>query len=131
MVNIVIVSHSKRLAQGLMELASQMKSDDCQIALAAGIDDPDNPIGTDAAKIMAAIEEVYSPDGVVVMVDLGSAILSAETALELLDPAISERVRISRAPLVEGTIGAVVAASGGDSLEGVLAEADLAYSLKG
>ena len=130
MVNIVIVSHSEKLAQGLLELATQMKSEQCQIVLAAGVDDPDNPIGTDAVKIMMAIESVYSPAGVVVMVDLGSAILSAETALELLAPEISANVKISRAPLVEGTIGAVVAASSGDSLETVLAEADLAYQAK-
>lgn len=130
MVNVVLVSHSEKLALGLAELAGQMKSDACQIAVAAGIDDPDNPIGTDAVKIMQAIETVFSPDGVVVMVDLGSAILSAETALDLLDPALADKVRISRAPLVEGTIGAVVAASAGDNLDEVLAEANLAYEAK-
>lgn len=59
-------------------------SDNCKIAIAAGIDDPQNPIGTDAVKVMEAIESVADADHVLVMMDMGSALLSAETALELL-----------------------------------------------
>ncbi|MGQ7157556.1 hypothetical protein ACUODF_49385, partial [Escherichia coli] len=59
MVNLVIVSHSSRLGEGVGELARQMlMSDSCKIAIAAGIDDPQNPIGTDAVKVMEAIESV-------------------------------------------------------------------------
>lgn len=126
MINFVIVSHSEKIAQGVVDLASQMKAPECKIIAAGGIDDPNNPIGTDAVKIMQAIESAYTPDGVVVFVDLGSAILSTQTAVELLDPTIAENVKISSAPLVEGAISAVVAASGGDNLESVLAEAALA-----
>lgn len=129
MVNFVIVSHSAKLAEGVVELAGQMKGD-CTLVAAGGIDDADNPIGTDAVKIMQAIEQVFTDDGVVVMVDLGSAILSAETALELLDRRISDKVKICLAPLVEGTIGAVVAAASGDDLDSVLKEAGLAYEAK-
>ncbi|MGV6988473.1 dihydroxyacetone kinase phosphoryl donor subunit DhaM [Testudinibacter sp. P80/BLE/0925] len=130
MVNLVFVSHSAKLAEGLYELALQMRADNCQIALAAGIDDPHNPIGTDAVKIMQAIERVYSPDGVLVLVDLGSAILSTQTALELLEAEMAANVTISAAPLVEGAIGAVVAASGGDPLAAVEQEACLALEAK-
>ena len=85
MVNLVIVSHSSRLGEGVGELARQMlMSDSCKIAIAAGIDDPQNPIGTDAVKVMEAIESVADADHVLVMMDMGSALLSAETALELL-----------------------------------------------
>lgn len=85
MVNLVIVSHSSRLGEGVGELARQMlMSDSCKIAIAAGIDDPHNPIGTDAVKVMEAIESVADADHVLVMMDMGSALLSAETALELL-----------------------------------------------
>ncbi len=126
MINFVIVSHSEKIAQGVVDLASQMKAPECKIIAAGGIDDPNNPIGTDAVKIMQAIESAYTPDGVVVFVDLGSAILSTQTAVELLDPTIAENVKISSAPLVEGAISAVVAASGGDNLESVLAEAAIA-----
>lgn len=63
--------------------------DSCKIAIAAGIDDPQNPIGTDAVKVMEAIESVADADHVLVMMDMGSALLSAETALELLAPEIA------------------------------------------
>ena len=66
-------------------------SDSCKIAIAAGIDDPQNPIGTDAVKVMEAIESVADADHVLVMMDMGSALLSAETALELLAPEIAAK----------------------------------------
>lgn len=75
----------------------------CKLAIAAGIDDPDNPIGTDPIKVMEAIESVADTDHVLVMMDIGGALLSAETATELLDPTIAAKVRLCAAPLVEGT----------------------------
>ncbi|HDL7189951.1 TPA: dihydroxyacetone kinase subunit DhaM [Yersinia enterocolitica] len=123
MVNLVVVSHSALLAQGVAELAQQMTQGGCQLAVAAGVDDVDHPIGTDAIKVMEAIESVYSPSGVLVLMDLGSALLSAETALELLDPEMARNVQLCAAPLVEGTLAAVVAASSGASLAEVRAEA--------
>ncbi|MDY4280478.1 MAG: dihydroxyacetone kinase phosphoryl donor subunit DhaM [[Pasteurella] mairii] len=130
MVNLVLVSHSQKLAEGLADITRQMAGEGCKIAVAAGIDDTNNSIGTDATKIMSAIEEVYSPDGVVIFVDLGSAILSAETALDLLDPEITKHVVISYASLVEGAFAAAVSAAGGDDLQTVLAEANTAATLK-
>lgn len=130
MVNLVIVSHSEKLGKGVAEITRQMAQGGCQIAVAAGIDDPDNPIGTDAVKIMTAIEEVYSEDGVIIFVDLGSAILSAETAIDLLEPKKAANVVISYAPLVEGAFAAAVSASAGDDLPNVLREANEAAALK-
>lgn len=130
MVNFVIVSHSHKIAEGVVDLVSQMKAKECKVIAAGGVDDENNPIGTDAVKIMQAIEEAYSDDGVLVFVDLGSAILSAETALDLLDPKVSEKVTLCYAPLVEGAIAAVVAASSGDSVENILAEANSAAEVK-
>ena len=69
MVGIVFVSHSARLAEGVKELADQMVQDKVPLAIAGGIDDPENPIGTDAMKVLEAIEAVYSDDGVVVLMD--------------------------------------------------------------
>ncbi|HDL3364016.1 TPA: PTS mannose transporter subunit IID, partial [Mannheimia haemolytica] len=112
------------------EILAQMAQGGCKIALAGGIEDTSNPIGTDAVKIMQAIESVFSPDGVIVFVDLGSAILSTQTAIDLLEPELAEKVIISYAPLVEGAFAAVVAASAGDSLEAVLNEANEAAALK-
>ena len=91
MVSIIIVSHSKRLAQGIVELATQMVQGSVKIEIAAGINDPENPIGTDTIAIIDAIEKVYCDDGVLLMVDMGSAILSAEMALEMIDPDQAEK----------------------------------------
>lgn len=130
MVNIVVVSHSAKLADGVAELAAQMTQNGCRLVVAAGVDDPDHPIGTDAIKVMQAIEEVFDPSGVLIMMDLGSALLSTETALELLDPEMSARVKACSAPIVEGTLAAVVAASAGASLVEVEREAQSALQAK-
>lgn len=122
MIGIVVVSHSATLAAGLQALADQMGSP-ARLLLAAGVDDPENPIGTDAIAVMSAIEQADDGSGVLVLMDLGSALLSAETALELLPAELSARVRLSPAPLVEGTLAAVVAAGAGLSLDEVAAEA--------
>jgi phosphocarrier protein FPr len=94
-----------------------------QIAAAGGIDDPDNPIGTDAMKVHEAIQSVYSDDGVVVLVDLGSAIMSTEMAVEFLPEEQQANVRLCGAPLVEGAIAASVQASVGGTLDQVCEEA--------
>ncbi|ATA20599.1 PTS hybrid protein [Gibbsiella quercinecans] len=131
MINIVVVSHSAQLARGVQELAQQMmRADGCQLALAAGVDDEEHPIGTDAVKVMDAINSVAQGDGIVVLMDLGSALLSAETALELLEPAVAAKVKLCSAPLVEGTLAAVVAANAGAPLAQVLAEAQGALQAK-
>ena len=84
MIGLVLVSHSARLAEGVAELAAQMAGPDVRIAAAGGLDQPGSPLGTDAALVAAAIERAWSPDGVLVLMDLGSAVLSAELALDLL-----------------------------------------------
>lgn len=130
MVGIVIVSHSKNLALGLKELASQMVKGTVNIEIAAGIDDPENPLGTDPMQIYHAIERVYSDDGVVIFMDLGSAILSAEMAIEFLSEAQQHHVKLSDAPLVEGVISAVIQASVGGTIEQVLREAKATLTAK-
>ncbi|MCT7952427.1 phosphoenolpyruvate--protein phosphotransferase [Ancylothrix sp. C2] len=123
MIGIVIVSHSKKLAEGVQELANQMAQGRVRLAVAAGIDDPDNPLGTDAMQVYQAIESVWDGGGVVVLMDLGSALMSAEMALEFLSEEKRSNVRLCEAPLVEGTMAAVVAASAGGDIEKVLLEA--------
>ncbi len=119
MVSIVIISHSRRLAEGVRELAEQMTRGQVKIAIAGGVDDAENPIGTDFQAVWSAIEEVYSDDGVLVLMDLGSAILSAESALELFTPEQQSKIQLCAAPLVEGTMAAAVQASSGASLAAV------------
>ena len=130
MVGLVIVSHSARLAEGVRELAEQMTQGRVPLAIAGGIDDPDNPIGTDAMKVMEAIDAVYSDDGVVVLMDLGSALLSAETALDFLPDEQRAHVFLSKAPLVEGAMAAAVQAMVGAPVAMVLAEAESALAVK-
>src|SRR2546425_8499137 len=116
-VGLVIVSHSTQLAAGVAELAGQMTQGKVPIAPAGGAGD--NILGTSADKILAAIQAIDGPDGVLVLLDLGSAVLAAEMALELLDSEQQQRVLLSFAPLVEGAIAAAVEASLGHSLSEV------------
>ena len=92
-----------------------------ELRIAAGLDE--QTFGTDAMAVADAITAVDGPDGVLVLLDLGSAVLSAEMALELVDPELHDRVRLSPAPLVEGLVAAVVLAAGGASLDEAAAEA--------
>ncbi len=130
MVGIVVVTHSAVLGQGVKELAEQMTQGRVPLAVAGGIDDPDHPIGTDPMRVMAAIEEVQQGDGVLVLMDLGSALMSAETALDLLSPEVAAQVRLCPAPLVEGVMAAAVQASIGADLDTVLREAQSALAAK-
>src|ERR1700691_4192631 len=123
MVGIVIVSHSARLADGVVELAREMAGPDVAIVAAGGLDLPDRPLGTDAALIERAIDEAWGDDGVLVLMDLRSAVMSAEMAAEMLPDDRRSRVLLCEAPLVEGAVAAAVAARLGDPLDQVAAEA--------
>jgi dihydroxyacetone kinase phosphotransfer subunit len=127
LVGIVVVSHSAQIAAGTVELARQMAGDDLRIEAAGGT--ADGSLGTDAAAIMAAIVAADGGAGVLVLMDLGSAVLATQTALELLGADVAARVRLSRGPLVEGAVVAAVQASVGDDLAAVLAAAEEAASL--
>ena len=100
------------------------------IELAGGIEAPAPALGTDVARVVEAIERADQGDGVLVLMDLGSAVLSAEMALDLLPPEQRERVLLSEAPLVEGAVAAAVTAKLGASLEDVAAEARGALEAK-
>ena len=131
MVGIVIVSHSARIAEGVAELAREMGGAEVKLETAGGLDGVvdeetgavEHPIGTDAVRVMDAIERAWSDDGVLVLMDLGSAVLSAEMAIELLGDERGERVLLCEAPLVEGAVAAAVTAKLGMPLEQVAAEA--------
>jgi phosphoenolpyruvate-protein phosphotransferase/dihydroxyacetone kinase phosphotransfer subunit len=123
MVGIVIVSHSAVLAESVVELAREMGGPEVAVEPAGGVDAPEPALGTDAVKVLGAIERADSGDGVVVLMDLGSAVLSAEVALDLMPPEQRIRVALSDAPLVEGAIAAAVTARAGAPLEQVAQEA--------
>ena len=123
MVGLVLVSHSRALAEALKALVGQVVVGEIPIAIAAGTGPDRDLFGTDAVEIMDAIQSVYSPDGVLVLMDLGSAVLSAEMALELLPDEMSQHIRVCAAPIVEGAIAAGVQISLGSSLDSACAEA--------
>lgn len=127
MIGIVIVSHSEKIAQGIVELCSQMQQSPVRIEAAGGTED--ERIGTDTIRIMEAIKRADSGDGVLVLADMGSAIISTELALDLLDEDFKNRVMIADAPIVEGSIAAVIQACTGSALGEVLEVAEQSKNL--
>jgi phosphoenolpyruvate---glycerone phosphotransferase subunit DhaM len=119
-VGLVFVSHSAKIADGLVELARQM-APGVQLIAAGGTDE--GGIGTSFTKVSEAMVAADTGQGVVVLCDLGSAILTADTALDFLDDVLRDRVRIVDAPLVEGGVAAAVTAETGGELDAVAASA--------
>lgn len=105
MVGLVVVSHSRKAAEGIRDIATQMGSEDTHIEPAGG--DPDGDIGTIPEDISHAIESAADSDGVVLLVDLGSAVMNAEMAVETADV----DAVIADAPVLEGCLNAAVEAS--------------------
>lgn len=130
MIGLVVVSHSAPVAEAAVSLAREMVPDDVALAIEMAAGTPDGGFGTDAMAIAAALEAADSGDGVVVLMDLGSAVLSAEMACEFIDPDLAARVRLSSAPLVEGLLVAATTAASGGSLDEVVAEASSALAAK-
>jgi PTS hybrid protein len=122
LVGLVIASHSAKIADGVVELAGQMAGPEVRLVAAGGA--IDGSLGTDAGRIAAAIAQADSGAGVVVLADLGSAVLSAKLALDMVAPETAARTRLSGGPLVEGAVVAAVQASIGDSLSAVLEAAE-------
>ena len=114
MVSLVVVSHSYQVAQGVKEMALQMLSGKISIAATGGT--KERTLGTDISAIQEAIRSVLGPEGVVVLVDIGGAVISVEMALEGIAPTERDKVVIADAPLVEGTIMAATQASLGAGL---------------
>ncbi len=121
-VGIVIVSHSERLAEGVAELAAQMAQGGVVITTAGG--DDNGLLGTSIEKVTAALQKAASPDGILVLLDLGSAVMITEMAIENLREEERKKVVISSAPLVEGAIFAAVEAAAGSSLQEVIEAAN-------
>lgn len=110
MVGLVIVSHSQKLAESVVELAALM-AQDAPMAAAGGMED--GGFGTSFEKIQGAIEQVYSEDGVLVLMDMGSAVMTTEMVIE----GFEGKVEMADCPLVEGAVVAAIDAAGGMSFE--------------
>jgi PTS hybrid protein len=124
-VGLVIVSHSAQLAEGVAELAGQMAQGKVAIAVAGGTSD--GTLGTSFEKIVEALNQADGPDGILVLLDLGSAVMATEMAVETF--VAQHRVVISPAALVEGAVIAAVEASIGNSLAEVAEAAEIAHTL--
>ncbi|MFJ6279605.1 MULTISPECIES: dihydroxyacetone kinase phosphoryl donor subunit DhaM [Arthrobacter] len=124
-VGLVIVSHSSKIAEGVVELAAQM-APNVRIAAAGGTNDFPSRIGTSLEKVQSGLEEAEEGDGVVVLTDLGSAVMTAEMTLEFLSPDTRSRIRLPQAALVEGAVAAAVQAESGGTVDEVAAAAERA-----
>ncbi len=113
-VSLVVVSHSAKLAEGVVELARQMTQGKVTIAAAGGT--ADGRLGTSVELVTAALQQAASPAGTLILLDLGSAVMATEIAVEQFTQGGNYRVLISPAPLVEGAVIAAVEASIGSSL---------------
>jgi phosphoenolpyruvate---glycerone phosphotransferase subunit DhaM len=111
--SVVIVSHSAAIAAGLAELAGQVAGPDVSIVTAGGT--IDGSLGTDGGRVLTLLRDAAADGGAVVLVDLGSSVLSVRAALAELDDAELERISVADAPLVEGAVAAAVALSTGCS----------------
>ena len=130
MVGLVLVSHSRALADALVGLLRQVASPDLPVAVAAGIGDDRSEFGTDAVEIMEAIQSVFSDDGVLILMDLGSAVLSAKMALDFLPPEMAEKVLFCGAPMIEGAVAAAVQIGLNADLDTICREANAALAPK-
>ena len=126
MVGIVIVSHSQKLAEDIVDLAHLMATD-APMRAAGGMED--GGFGTSYDKIETAIEDIYTDDGVIVLMDLGSAVMTTEAVLEEMKDD-DKLVEMVDCPIVEGAIAASVVASGGASIEDVIEAAKSARDMK-
>ena len=132
MIGIVVVSHSLKVAEGICDMVQQISSRDGKkmpIYPAGGTSD--GKMGTDPKIVKAAIEQADQGDGVVVLADLGSGVISSQAAIALLDEPLRSRVRIADAPVLEGAVGAGVeaASDANGSLDTVVATAEGARQL--
>ena len=121
-VAIVVVSHSPEVASGTADMVREMVGEEVRVAHCGG--NPAGGLGTDVAAILAAIEAVYTPKGVAILVDLGGAETNSEMAIEMLPDDVRANVTICNAPIVEGAVMAATEAAGGSSLAEVRATAE-------
>lgn len=124
MVGLVIVSHSQALAEAVVGFTRLMAAD-ARIAAAGGLED--GSFGTSFERISQAIESVYSEDGVIVLMDLGSAVMTTEMVLEMME---DRKVAMADCPLVEGAVVASVDAVGGMRFEEILEDLERTWSMR-
>ncbi|MDD7463564.1 MAG: dihydroxyacetone kinase phosphoryl donor subunit DhaM [Anaerococcus sp.] len=117
MINILILSHSKDLAKGLYDLTSQMASD-VKIDYWGGTEEGE--LGSDFEKINEKIINLSSNDDqLIIIFDLGSSMMNAQMALEMLDPEVQDRLLLADLPMVEGCVDLAMQVQTGTSFEDI------------
>lgn len=124
MVGLVIVSHSEKLAQGVVDLA-RMMAREAPMAAAGGLED--GSFGTSFERISNAVDEVYPDDGAILLMDMGSAVMTAEMVLESME---GRKLALADCPVAEGAVTAAVDAEAGMTLEEILADLEQVGALK-
>lgn len=123
MKSIVLISHSEKITEGTKEMIDEMIGDSSNVTIYSAGGTGDGRLGTNAVMCLECIENSAEAENILIFADIGSAILSAETAIELIeDDAVREKTVLVDAPLVEGSFAAAVLASTGASLEDILEE---------
>jgi dihydroxyacetone kinase phosphotransfer subunit len=128
MIGLVIVSHSNKISEGIVDLCYEMAEEDLKIISAGGTSD--GRIGTDPILIKESIEKAYDGYGVVILADIGSSIMSSELAIEMLEEGIKEKVQILDTPIVEGSIAVSVQASISNDMEDIKRAAEEARNTR-
>ena len=123
-IGVILVSHSELIANGLRDLVNEMNDGSVPVIAAGGAEG--GRIGTSAIKIEEAIESLEDCDHILIYADLGSSILSAETAIDLVDEELAEKIRLVDAPIVEGALAGVVQATISDDVEEVIRTSEAA-----
>ncbi len=132
MIGIVVVSHSVKVSEGICDMVEQISSSGTnQLPILAAGGNAEGKLGTDPKRILESIKKVDQGDGVVVVCDLGSGVISSQAAIAMLEEPLKSRVRIADAPVLEGAVGAAVevASDSACSLESVIAAAEASRQL--
>lgn len=121
MIGFILVSHSYKLAQGIKEIAEQINGSESKIRAIGGTDD--GRIGTNPIKIYEALEEMYDGDNIFIFGDLGSSIMSAQMAIDMVSEEIQKKAILVDAPLVEGAVAAIIQSSITENIEEIISAA--------
>ena len=124
----VIVSHSEEIANGVVKLSSEMANDTVEFRAAGGTGD--GRLGTSAMTVLKAIESLSKCKSILIYCDLGSSVLSSETAIDMIDNTLLRaKCHIVDAPLVEGAFFGAVEAAASDDVQKIITESDNARNL--
>lgn len=117
-VGLLVVSHSDKIAEGIKDLVEEMIVKPIPFIAVGGTFD--KRLGTDPEKILASLERIYSPDGVLILYDFGSSLLSIESAVSLLDTEMQKHIVVFHTPLIDGSLNAAMEISFNKKLGDIL-----------